>query len=101
MLIRDLLCLLRDHLRLRIRNGEITERGLARKTGLSQSHIHNVLKGARILTPEVADRIMRHMKLSILELLADHRGEIRLRKGPGMESSQPSGRTTSRYVSKT
>jgi transcriptional regulator with XRE-family HTH domain len=101
MLVRDLLSNLRDHLRLRIRNGEITERGLARKIGISQSHIHNVLKGARILTPEVADQILRHLKLSILELVADERGEFGLRKGPGRESSQPSGRTASRYVSKT
>jgi plasmid maintenance system antidote protein VapI len=101
MLVRDLLSLLRDHLRLRIRNGLITERGLARKTGLSQSHIHNVLKGARILTPEVADQILRHMKLSILELVADERAQLSLRKGPARESSQPAARTASRYVSKT
>ena len=38
-------------LRLRdmVRNGELTERALARTTGVSQPHIHNVLKGKREL----------------------------------------------------
>ena len=53
----------------RVRSGELTERGLARLTGVSQSHIHNVLKGVRILSPEVADRILRGLNLSLLDLL--------------------------------
>ena len=56
-------------LRTRVRNGQLTERGLARSVGLSQPHIHNVLKGVRILSPDVADLILRELDLSILDLL--------------------------------
>ncbi len=53
----------------RVRNGELTERGLARLTGISQPHIHNVLKGARVLSPFVADQILRELGLSLLDLV--------------------------------
>ncbi len=52
----------------RVRNGELTERGLARLTGISQPHIHNVLKGARVLSPEIADQILETLKISIFDL---------------------------------
>ena len=55
-------------LRLRLRNGELTERRLAVRVGLSQSHMHNVLKGKRDLTLEVADRILRELKITALDL---------------------------------
>ena len=67
MLIEQILQGLREHLRREIRNGQLTERGLARRTGLSQAHIHNVLKGVRPLTPVVADRILTAMNLSVLD----------------------------------
>ena len=54
---------------LRIENGEFTERGLARILGISQPQVHNVLKGARKLKPEVADHIMRKLDMSLLDLL--------------------------------
>jgi transcriptional regulator with XRE-family HTH domain len=53
----------------RIRSGELTERRLARMTGISQPHIHNVLKGARLLSPESADQILESLKISIFDLL--------------------------------
>jgi hypothetical protein len=56
--------------RSRIRNGEITERLLARRIGISQGHMHNVLKGARSPSPEVADRLIRHFSLSLEEIRA-------------------------------
>jgi antitoxin component HigA of HigAB toxin-antitoxin module len=46
------------HLRKRIHSGELTERSLARITGISQPHMHNVLKGKRLLSLEKADRIL-------------------------------------------
>jgi plasmid maintenance system antidote protein VapI len=49
-------------------NGELTERGLARLVGVSQPHMHNVLKGARTLSPEVGDQISSVLGLSLLEL---------------------------------
>lgn len=56
------------HVRALIRDGELTERGLARMIGMSQPHVHNVLKGARALTPEVADLILSRLGVSVLEM---------------------------------
>jgi plasmid maintenance system antidote protein VapI len=58
------------HLRERVSSGELTERGIARLTGVSQPHIHNVLKGKRYLSPETADEILRQLKLDLLDLIA-------------------------------
>lgn len=60
---------LTDHLRDRIRSGEVTERGLARLTCISQPHIHNVLKGKRLLSPEMADQVLLNLKLDLVDLL--------------------------------
>ncbi|HLJ15907.1 MAG TPA: hypothetical protein VKV15_15525 [Bryobacteraceae bacterium] len=58
-----------ERLRTQIRNGEITERGLARSTGISQPHMHHVLKGVRTLTPEMGDQILKCLRWSLLDLL--------------------------------
>ncbi len=55
----------------RIAQGELTERGLARKSGVSPSHLHNVLKGVRGMTPEIADRLMLALRWSIEDLCVD------------------------------
>jgi transcriptional regulator with XRE-family HTH domain len=60
---------LMSHVRARVRNGEISERRLARLAGISQPHIHNVLKGARQLSTEMADRIMQRLRIDLLDLL--------------------------------
>lgn len=57
------------HLRKRIRNGEITERGLARMVGVSQPHIHNVLSGKRSLSLATTDDIMRRLRVDLMDLL--------------------------------
>jgi transcriptional regulator with XRE-family HTH domain len=49
--------------------GEITERGLARRIGISQPHIHNVLKGKRLLSWKSADALLQGLNLSILDLV--------------------------------
>lgn len=56
-------------IRQRVRSGELTERSLARLTGISQPHIHNVLKGVRILSPEMADQILRKLRIDLFDLL--------------------------------
>lgn len=61
----DLLNLLRD----RIRNGELTERKLARLVGASQPHMHNALKGVREISPAMADRILKNLDLTIWDLI--------------------------------
>ena len=58
-----------EEIRWRVRNGEVTERGLARMAGLSQPHVHNVLKGVRLLSPESADRLLRVLGLRAADLL--------------------------------
>lgn len=55
--------------RTRVRNGELTERRLARLIGISQPHIHNVLNGHRILSPKIADEIIRTLEIKLADLL--------------------------------
>src|SRR5260370_12981798 len=57
-----------DHVRGRIHNGGLTERGFARLIGISQPHAHNVLKGVRNLSPEIFDSILKTFKMSLLDL---------------------------------
>lgn len=56
-------------LRERVRSGEATERGLARTTGVSQPHMHNVLKGKRRLSLETTDEILRQLDMEVLDLV--------------------------------
>ncbi|MGC9951594.1 MAG: helix-turn-helix transcriptional regulator [Bryobacteraceae bacterium] len=58
-----------SHVRARVRNGEISERGLARITGVSQPHMHNVLKGTRLLSMDMADQILQRLRIDLTELL--------------------------------
>ncbi|HEV3199801.1 MAG TPA: helix-turn-helix transcriptional regulator [Bryobacteraceae bacterium] len=57
------------HLRDRVRTGELTERGLARISGVSQPHIHNVLKGKRVFSLEMSDAILCHLRIDLLDLM--------------------------------
>jgi transcriptional regulator with XRE-family HTH domain len=59
-----------EHLRERIRSGELTERRLARLTGISQPHVHNVLKGKRIFSLQAADTILHVLRLDLLDLIS-------------------------------
>lgn len=67
MTFRDLQDRLAANLRERVRGGEVTERGLARLTRVSQPHIHNVLKGKKLLSTNMADQIMQHLRMDIVE----------------------------------
>ena len=58
-----------ENLRQRVRSGEMTERGLARATGVSQPHIHHVLKGKRLLSAVTADRILGQLHIDLLDLI--------------------------------
>lgn len=53
-----------------VQNGDVTESQLARLTGVSQPHIHNVLKGARILSSELADEIIRQLRINPTDLFS-------------------------------
>lgn len=60
-LLRGLAAALADGMK----NGDWSERRLAALTGISQPHIHNVLKGKRVLSPSAADQILRCLGLEI------------------------------------
>ena len=59
-----------DHLKARIRSGELTERRLAKMAGISQPHVHNVLKGKRIFSLHMADLILHVLRLDLLDLIS-------------------------------
>lgn len=52
----------------RLRNGELTVRGLALRAGISQPHLTNILRGRRALTAQTADQILDALDLSLREL---------------------------------
>jgi predicted transcriptional regulator len=56
-------------LRKRVRNGELTERGLARLVGVSQPHMHNVLHGKRTFSLQTTDDMMRQLRVDVLDLI--------------------------------
>ena len=58
-----------ENLRRRVRSGAATERGLARSLGISQPHLHNVLKGKRVLSMENADDVLCRLQIDILHLI--------------------------------
>ena len=76
-----------------MQSGEVSERRLAKLSSISQPHLHNVLKGIRIPSPEAADRLMRAMDITIPQILWSGAGVdatgigavplLRARIGPG------------------
>jgi transcriptional regulator with XRE-family HTH domain len=58
-----------EHLKHRIRSGDLTERKLAQLAGISQPHVHNVLKGKRIFSTKMADTILHVLRLDLLDLI--------------------------------
>lgn len=81
----------------RVQAGELTERGLARMCGISQPHMHNVLKNIRSLSTGSADRLMQALKIGVTDLLWRISGEpdagvgaipmIQNRIGPGTDAA--------------
>jgi plasmid maintenance system antidote protein VapI len=53
----------------KIRNGEFSERGLAILLGISQPHLHHVLKGRRKLHAALADVLLEKFQISVTDLL--------------------------------
>jgi len=92
--ISDLLGRVSGMARQAVQAGEISERALARRAGISQPHLHNVLKGIRTLSPGAAEQLMRALDLAVPQLLwlgaSSEIGEaplLRDRIGPGAEAS--------------
>lgn len=57
------------HLHSLVRSGDATERGLARLTGVSQPHMHNVLKGKRLLSLDMGDQVLAQLHLDLLDFI--------------------------------
>ncbi len=68
MTFRCLHARLIGHLRERVRSGELTERRIARVTGISQPHIHHVLKGTRLLSDDMADQVLANLHITVWDL---------------------------------
>ena len=75
MTFHDLQQRLLEELRQRVRSGAATERGLARVSGISQPHLHNVLKGKRKLSLGKADVVLHRVQIDLLQLIES--GELR------------------------
>lgn len=75
MTFYDLHQLLLEELRQQVRSGAATERGLARVSGVSQPHLHNVLKGKRQLSLRRADGVLHRLQIDLLQLIEP--GELR------------------------
>ncbi len=77
---RELQARLIARIRHLIRNGESTERRMGKLVGISQPHIHHVLKGARNLTPPVFDLLLRQLGIAILDLYTGEELKEHLRR---------------------
>jgi len=83
--IEDAQLKLLTHVRNRIHNGELSERGFARLIGISQPHAHNVLKGVRNLSPQIFDLILKTFHMSLLDLAPPEDLEANLRQRKAQE----------------
>jgi hypothetical protein len=79
------------YVRSQISNGELTERGFARLIGISQPHVHNVLKGVRNLSPNIFDLALKYLHLSLLDLVPSNELEafLRIRRMPQRSAKVP------------
>jgi plasmid maintenance system antidote protein VapI len=59
------------YLRESIHNGDMTERRLARITGVSQPHIHHVLAGKRGFSTQTADQVLRALRNDLVDFLEE------------------------------
>lgn len=78
MNFRDLHGHLACYVSTRVHRGELTERGLARRVGISQPHLHNVLKGKRYFSLQSADLVLHELGLSIVDLIESGKTSVRL-----------------------
>lgn len=69
MTFQDLHGRLINHLNHCVQRGEVSERGVAHRAGISQPHLHNVLKGKRLLSWRTADALLVEINLDLRDLL--------------------------------
>lgn len=90
MFISDLFPLLAAHIHRRLRRGDFTERSLARRAGISQPHLHNVLKGKREMSPRIADALLRELCLGVETLIAGAPSPRAESREPELETGEAS-----------
>ena len=66
----------------------MTQRHLARISGVSQPHVHNVLKGIRELTPTTADRFLHCLAWDVMDLLQSTELDDAIRHKPLSPASE-------------
>ena len=89
MTYQDVQLRLLAYVRSQITNGELTERGFARLIGISQPHVHNVLKGVRKLSPNLLGLALKYFHLSLLDLIPSSELEAHLRsRHPARHSAE-------------
>lgn len=95
------------HVNTRIQNGDFTERGLAKILCISQPQMHNVLKGARKLQIDLADRLLAKLEISISDLLGPEVVPVSARPEPATDARgfqyppavrKPPARSSSRHL---
>ena len=80
-----------EHIQCVVRSGRLTERRLARLTGVSQPHLHNVLKGTRLLSPQMADQVLQQLRMTVYDLPGSREPDVagipvlRGTLGPGLD----------------
>lgn len=62
----------------RLYNGEYTERSLSRRIGVSQPHMHNVLKGVRGFSTDFGDALLAGLDFSLIDLIETHELDVAL-----------------------
>jgi len=80
MTIQDLQDELRSQVRARIARGDLTGSELARDAGFPQGHLSNFLNSRRGLSLESMDRLLRALKVGVLDLVSDE--ELQQRAPP-------------------
>ena len=68
---------LREHIRARIRRGELTGSGLARAAGFPQGHLSNFLNERRGLSLDSMDRLLDTLRIDALDLFSGEEIERR------------------------
>jgi len=90
LLLSELVEAVLAHIRRRVNNGEWTERGLAVRLGVSQPHLHNVLKGERSASVGLMDLLISRLSIDLLALCGVPR------RGPDRATSPASAQSPSR-----
>ena len=80
---------LRAHIRRRIQRGELTGVGLARAAGFPQGHLSNFLNSRRGLSLESMDRLLKTLRIGVLDLLSARELQRRLPTGERQQLFEP------------